>query len=334
MSDNITIRDVAKKAGVSITTVSRVLNGHSNVKEETRDLVLNAADELGFQPNSFAQTLIAKRSKMIATIMPGLTDEFHVGVIKGIENVLYPLGYHQLIFTTENNRETELEIADSLFVRMADGVILTPVSNDPELLKHFGDNLVLVDKYNPGTSTAAVVVDDFGGAYQIVSLLVKNGHEKIAIINGNDDFAVGRDRKTGYCSALLQAGINIRADYVCSGDWSERCGYDNMKQLMSLTDPPTAVFCASCDICMGAIKYLSDHDLKIAEDVSLVGFDDNVLAGFVRPGVTVVSRAVVEMGERASRMLLSMIEDKSNSKGEVVTLETKIIERGSIKKMN
>ncbi len=334
MAENITIHDVAREAGVSISTVSRVLNGHSNVKEQTRNQVLDAIEKLGFQPNSFAQTLITKRTKMIATIVPELSDVFYISVIKGIENVLFPLGYHQLIFSTENNRDTERQIVKSSFVKMADGVILTPVSEDPDLYSGIGDHLVLVDRYNPGILAGAVVVDNFGGSYEIISLLIKNGHERIAIINGDDTFTVGQDRKMGYFSALLKNGINVQADYVRSGDWSEKCGYENMAHLMSLPERPTAVFCASSNICIGAIKYLSDHGLKIAEDVSLVGFDDNILADFVRPGITVVSRATVEMGECASQMLLSMLEGgASKDARQVKMLGTRVIERGSIKKI-
>ncbi|MEG1016497.1 MAG: LacI family DNA-binding transcriptional regulator [Oscillospiraceae bacterium] len=330
----VTIHDVARESGVSISTVSRVLNGYSNVKEQTRLKVLDAIDKLGFRPNSFAQTLITKRMRMIATIVPELTNEFYISVIKGIENVLLPHGYHQLIFSTENSKETELEIAKCMFVQMADGVILTPISADPSLYENFSDKLVLVDRYNPGILAGAVVVDNYGGSIEIVMKLVKSGHEKIALINGEDDFTASQDRKMGYFSALLQSGINIRADYICAGDWSESFGYQSMQKLMEMEDRPTAVFCASNNICIGAIKYLSDYNIKIGEDVSLVGFDDHSFADFVKPGITVVKRATVEMGECAADILVSMIENQNcGHVNQVKMLKTEIVDRGSIKRL-
>ncbi len=331
----VTIKDVATKANVSISTVSRVLNGLDRVSPKTKEKVEAAAQELQFVPNNIAISMVTKRTNMIAVVVPEIINTFYISVIQGIENIAKQHGYHILMFSADNCAQTEMDMASSVFQRMADGIIVIPTVRDLSIYNHFGDRIVLVDRYFPGLSQNAVVVDNYGGSYMMGNYLVGKGHTRIGFVNGEETFNIGQERRAGFYTALAQNGIAADPELMFSGEWDESCGYQAMEQYFAMKNPPTAVFCTNNRICAGAIQYFSEHNLTIGEQISLVGFDDNKLARFVKPAVTVIDRPTIEMGESAMRILLSKLSGKGKKEPAAVTsMRVKIIERGSVKDLS
>lgn len=335
MSHEITIKDVAKQANVSVATVSRVLNGLDRVSEKTRKKVQKVVQELNYVPNSMAVSMVTKQTHMLAVVVPEFENPFYTAVIKGTVDVASQEGYHTVVFSTnDNEKEEEVFFASSL-KRNVDGIVLIGAHNNPEFYQSINKPVVLVDRYIEGSGLDGVVIDNFRGAYESTQYLIENGHQKIAIITGPHTFNDGIERIRGYEQALKDFGIDLAPEYIKQGDWFENHGCQSMKELMKLSNPPTAVFAANNMICQGAIKAIRDLNLEIGSDISLVGFDENSLADFVKPRVSVVKRPTYEMGIHAAEMLLQNLRqgDKNDSVPRKVTLGVELLKFGSVKNL-
>lgn len=335
MSHEITIKDVAKQANVSVATVSRVLNGLDRVSEKTRKKVQKVVQELNYVPNSMAVSMVTKQTHMLAVVVPEFENPFYTAVIKGTVDVASQEGYHTVVFSTNDNEKEEEAFFASSLKRNVDGIVLIGAHNNPEFYQSINKPVVLVDRYIEGSGLDGVVIDNFRGAYESTQYLIENGHQKIAIITGPLMFNDGIERIRGYEQALKDFGIDLVPEYIKQGDWFENHGCQSMKELMKLSNPPTAVFAANNMICQGAIKAIRDLNLEVGSDISLVGFDENSLADFVKPRVSVVKRPTYEMGIHAAEMLLQNLRqgDKNDSVPRKVTLGVELLKFGSVKNL-
>jgi len=329
----ITIKDVAQHAGVAISTVSRVLNGLDRVSEKTRVKVSKSAEELGYVRNSLAASMKTGASQLIAVIVPDLVNEYFAAVIQGVEKAAISRGYFTIVFSSNDQKNKERELFEGALGRIIDGAIIIPSHVDMDYYKNLNMPVIIVDRYIPFSEMEAVVVNNFKGAYLLTEALIEAGHKDIAILIGPQTFNVGQERLAGFEKAMEKHGISVQKQYVQPSTWYAESGYDNTKKLLSMNKPPTAIFATNNLLCVGAMRAIAQRGLKISMDISLVGFDDSVLAEFSYPGITVVKRATVDMGRIGFEMLIERLDKTDINGHRFVTLDVEIIHRGSIKKL-
>lgn len=308
MQNELTIKDIAKLCNISVSTVSRVINDKERVSEETRKKVLKVIEELNYVPNNAAVSMVKKKTKTIAVIVPEINNPFYTAVIEGTESCARNKGYFTLVFSTGTNFLKERDFFNGILSRIADGVIIVPTNENMEYYKKFTKPIIFVDNYVDNCGCDAVVVDNFGGAYQGVTHIIGLGHKKIAIISLPMDNIIGKERYKGYEKALRDNNIEILPQYIKRGTWYEDYGYKSTIELLDMNDPPTAIFAANDLTCQGSIKALSDRGVRPGIDIFLLGFDENQLADFVKPKVPVIKRPTSEIGKIATQILLDKIE--------------------------
>ncbi len=334
MKRDTTIIDVAEKAGVSVSTVSRVINNTGRIGEATRKKVLRIASEMNYVQNNLAVSMVLKKTNMIGIIVPEIFTPFCAEVIQGVEAAAKAAGFSIIVFASGSSEEEESSFLRGRVSKMVDGIISIPVANRPDIYEGFHKPLVFVDRYVDNLPVEAVVIDNFGGAYTLADLLVKHGHKRIAIVTGKPEQNFARERLWGYQQALSDSGIKPPEKLAFIGGWYEQDGYDAIRKIRDMADGPTAVLAADGSLCTGCIKACRDFGIRIGKDLSLVGFDDNELAGFVTPGVTVISRPTIEMGRTAADMLLGGITlGQGGPVGRRTTLPVRLIERSSVRRL-
>ncbi|ANS73490.1 transcriptional regulator [Paenibacillus yonginensis] len=333
---NITIKDVAKQANVSVATVSRVINGLDRVSESTRKRVLKIIQELNFVPNNMAASMVNKKTNMISVVVPEIQNPFYTAVIEGTVEVAKREGFFTLVLSTNGDEGEEEEFLDSFLGKNVDGIILIGSHKEAEFYREIQKPTILVDRYFNDSGHDGVMIDNYRGAYEATKHFIEYGHERIAIIDGAHDFNDGKDRFWGYKQAMLEHGFTPDPAYHKQGNWTEEDGYKFAKELLQSHQPPTAIFAANNVLCKGTIRAIRDMNLKLGEDISLIGFDENELAQFVQPQVTVVRRPTREMGEQAAEMLIHKIKggQLEPSKPKKVILDVELMKCGSVKKLN
>lgn len=327
-------RNVARLAGVSSATVSRVVNNDPNVSGETAKKVNEVIHKYGYVQNAMARNLRMANTKTIGYLVPDIRNPFFPQVLGGIESVCWKRGYDIIFENTDEKLDKEKGAINTLMRYRVDGVIadfVDPNSEDIRKVEKMGIPLVLIDrKKTIGEKTDCVVIDNIGGMEQMVKYLIDLGHTKIAMIYGSKEITPGIERLQGFNKAMREAGIVVNEDYVLNGMFSEDGGYECTYRLMKMNEPPTAIITANNVMTMGAFKALADNSIKIPADVSLAGFDDFPLAAYLTPSLTVVNRPTWEMGQTAAEILLERIENKDadHPKKEMV-LPTNLLIRGS-----
>ncbi|MEA5048029.1 MAG: LacI family DNA-binding transcriptional regulator [Eubacteriales bacterium] len=327
---HITIKDVAQKAGVAISTVSRVFNGLDRVSPETRAKVELAVKELEYSPNSRAVSMITGHTKTIQMLVPDFVNDFYGSVIQGVEEVLRNNDYMLMVCSTGDSQEADLSAYIKRFFDVIDGVIAIPSNANIGNIQSLGKPVIFVDRAILGSGIAAVTADNAGGTYLLTKELIRAGHKKIAVISGDMQLNVGQQRLWGYRCALSDSGIAENADYIACGAMYEETGYRSFKRLMQLSNPPTGVVACNNLICIGCVRAAGELGLRIGKDISLVGFDDHVLASIPNPGITVVAGQTIEMGRRAANMILARIRHKDIKEAEV-SMPVELIRRNSIR---
>lgn len=330
----VTIKDVAEKAGVAISTVSRVINDMDRVSEDTRIKVRQAMAELGFVKNDIAASMITGITKMIVVVVPDIINEYYTSVIHGVEEIALQKGYYTLVFSTGDSKEKEEELFDGKFERIIDGAIFIPSHGDMSYYKRINKPIVIVDRYITGSKMDSVVIDNYGGSFALTSELIKSGHKKIAIVIGPQTFNIGQERFQGFVDAMNVNNIPINEKYVKHSSWYTEDAYEKTLELLELDDQPTAIVATNNLICFGCIKAIAEKKRRIGKDISLVGFDDSLLAEYVEPGITVIRRPTVEMGRIAASKLIDLIENKglAKSSGKNI-LNVELIRRSSVAKL-
>lgn len=306
------MKDVAKLANVSTSTVSRVLTKPEVVQKETREKVLKAIEELNYKPNLVARQFRRNETKIILVVVPNITEQFFSKILKGVDNVASKHGYQVLLCDTGNSIEKEREYINLLHQKQADGIILlTARVGRKELLgiaKQFP--IVLACEYMDDVDIPTVSINNVSSARKMTEYLIQLNHRKIAHITGYMSGIISRDRLEGYKQALAMNGIDCYPDYIQEGDATIQSGYDQMIKLMSLELPPTAVFAHNDEMAIGAISAAKDIGLKVPQDVAIVGFDDLEMAMIIEPKLTTVHQPRYEIGRKAMELLLILIKEE------------------------
>jgi len=298
---SVTIHDVAARAGVSVATVSRVLNGKQLVRPETADHVLSAARSLRFVPNVAARTLSIRRSQTIGIVLPDVHGEFFSEVIRGIDVAARKAGYHILVSGSHSDSREMLEVLEAMHGRV-DGVVLMAPDMALSSLDHSRVTdrpLVLLNAADDAHD--AITIDNFGGARTMIRHLAQLGHTRIAFIKGPVHNADARERLRGYRQAMraVKGGERMEID----GDFTERSGHDTALQIANMDARPTAIFAANDSMAVGVLSALGDHGVAVPAEMSVVGFDDIPIARYVAPPLTTIRVDIAELGRRAFALL-------------------------------
>ncbi len=307
-----TIYDVAKKAGVSSMTVSRVINGKRDVKPETREKVLKAIEEIGYVPNSLARSFVLQKTKTIGLVITDITNPFFTTLARGVEDTAMNNQFSVIFCNTDEDPEKELLYLEVLARKRVDGVILASASGKRTPLKSlFIKNIpvVLIDRGIEGLDDLDVVKgDSVQGSYLLTKHLISLGHRWIGIIVGDRNISTAEDRVEGYRRALAESGILVDENLIKFSRYSRDGGYNSTKELLSLEDRPTAIFGGNNFIAIGALVAIRELGLKVPEDIALVSFDDIESLSQVYPFFTVVNQPAYSMGVIAAELLIRRIE--------------------------
>lgn len=306
--------DVARKAKVNISTVSRVLNGTGKIGDETRARVLQVMSDVGYKPNRVARRLrtTGGTSHLLGLIIPNIQNVFFADLARGVEDVAYRNNFAVLLCNYDEDEARERFYLDVMQSESVDGIILPPIhENDPAVLQvvRNGTPVVCVDRSLATGNLDKVEVDNHSGALQAVSHIIAQGHRRIGLIGGPADSSTGRERLRGYKDALAHAGLAVRADLMRFGDYKQPSGHRLAHELLALSDPPTALFVCNGLMTVGALEAISERGLRIPKQIAIVGFDELPLASVFNPPLTVVRQPAYEVGRSAAELLLKRIED-------------------------
>ena len=328
-----TIQDVAKAAGVSSATISRVLNNSSSVSEQTRAIVLNTIKKLNYQPNFLGRNLRRSETRMILVLLPSISNPFYSGIVKGIEDVGHKNGYNVMLCNTDSEKQRELVYLDLLKSKLADGIIFMATELDSEELSRIGRNYPAVQccEYNEGAFISHVSIDNFIASYKAVKHLISLGHRKIGMISCSNNFISTIQREAGYKKALGDHGITLNPDFLIYGDYSFKSGLRATTQFLNMQDCPSAIFSISDSMAIGAIKAVREYGFNVPEDIAVVGFDDISLASMYDPPLTTVSQPRYDLGCMAMEILLKQIKGEIKEPINIVIEHELVIRNSTIK---
>ena len=334
MTNEPTIKDVAHEAGVSVATVSRVLNGLPGFSPETEKKVKKAIDKLGYRRNDIARNLKTKKSSTIAVLLPRVETTFYVKILNGIEDAAQRCGYSVMICHVGSYGNRTREYMQMLVQKQVAGVIgcsLPPKEEIDKLITNSKIPCVLVSTLSFKYPIPYIKVDDYKASYAAVSYLINMGHKKIACLAGSeDDIVAGIPRLKGYKDALLDNGLHIDESLIRYSRFSYKTGLKEAKTLFGSTEKFTAIAACCDEVAVAAMSAAYEMGLSVPDDVSVIGYDNTSTAEMAIPQLTSVAQPLYEMGEKSFLMLRSIIE--KGTKVENVIMPFKIIKRATVKK--
>jgi LacI family transcriptional regulator len=330
-----TIRDVAQRAGVSASTVSRTLSGKIPVDKKTREKVLAAVKELNYQPNALAKGLKEGRTGTIGLIVPNICNPVFPLVSRGVEDVARKFGYTVILCNTDEDVKIEKDYINQLQKKWVDGIILATSGRENSHIREAKDSglpvVLLIRKLEDQVD--AVIIDNDRAAFQAVTYLIKTGHKRIAIVNGDQRLVLYRERFQGYLQALKEADMEFDNSLVLEVSDPTRC-YDAVSEFLSKTDTlPDAIFAVSDPMAVQVIRAVKDAGYGVPDDVSIIGFDNLQFSPYLDPPLTTVNQPLYRMGEAAAERIISLIENKSDAPVTQV-METELVIRKTTKNRN
>jgi LacI family transcriptional regulator len=327
----VTIREVARAAGVSVATVSRVLNESGPVAGETRDRIRRVAGELRYIPNGAARSLSMRRTGTLGVLLPDLYGEFFSEVIRGLDQAAQRARFHLLLSSSHNNRH-DIEAALQAMRGRVDGlVVMSPHIDVAVLAANLPESLPAV-MLNTAQATAqfdTLGVDNYGGARAMVAHLAGHGHRRIAMVRGPEPNHDAEERLRGYRAALAEAGLEGDPALEAEGDFTEDGGYRAVRRLLALPDPPTALFAANDSTAIGAMSALRDAGVALPGRMAVAGFDDIPIARYVTPALSSVRVSISDLGTRAMEQLVRAVEQENRHQRTHQVLETALEIRDS-----
>lgn len=327
-----TISDVARRAGVSPATVSRVLQGAANVHPDTRERVEQAIAELGYVPSAVARGLRSKRTRSLALVVPDITNPFWTTVVRGVEDIAHEQDYSVLLGNTDENPVKQQRYLDFLIGQQVDGVIIAPYDSDAgklDTLRRRNIPTVIVDRRIEGWDVDSVLGDSLAGARALVRHLIELGHRRIALISGPALTSTAEDRVAGYCLALAEAGIPVDPALIRRGEYRAASGAELTHRLLDEGLKPTAIFAGNNAIALGVIEALVKRGVRIPQDMALVSFDDLPNTSHLFPFLTVMAQPAYDLGVNAAQLLLSRLDSDGSLRPRHVVLPPRLIIRHS-----
>lgn len=331
---SVTIKDIAKLASVSHTTVSRALNDSPFINEETKNKIKAIAEQLNYVPNYNAKSLVLDKSYTIglffSSISQGTSPSFFYETVRGVNSAIEEK-YNLVVRGID-----DYEDFSSINRKRFDGIILMSQSdNDNAFIYHVWQNeipIVVLNREIEGNSLINILSDDREGSFKAAKHLIENGHRDIAIIEGKESFKSTKERKEGFLKALIEYKIPVHSEFMVQGNYDMKSGYNSMKKLLKLPKTPTAVFCSNDDMAIGAIKAVFEKGLVVPRDISIVGFDNIGFSEYATPALTTVKRPMEEISIIGGKTILDLI-DKGEYIGEKIYIKTELVVRDSVDKL-
>jgi DNA-binding LacI/PurR family transcriptional regulator len=330
-----TIYDIAKKANVSPSTVSRALQDHPRIGAETKARIQTLAKEMGYVPSAVARGLKTSRSNVLGVIVHRIEDPFLTELLRGIEDTLHGSGYSLFLAASQKDPEREREVVQAMSERRVDGVILSSSRfslKSLHQLDHYGIPSVLINnqaKWEP--DRYSIYHNEVYAMNQILEHVIDLGHKRIAFLGNSRGGRTTAERQQGFEESLDQTGMEIAPDYIAFGETGiPEGGAQGMRKLLKLKEMPTAVVCHNDMMAIGAIQAVHQAGLRVPEDISVTGFDNIDLAAYINPPLTTFHQPRYELGQQAANMMLRVLNgDKGSQQPDVVVLRGKLIERAS-----
>jgi LacI family transcriptional regulator len=326
-----TLNDVAKRAGVSPMTVSRVINNSGYIHLKTRARVEQAIADLGYVPNALARSLRFKQTKTLALVITDITNPFFTTIARGVEDVASEQGFSVIFCNTDESRDEEAKYLNVLVQKQVDGVLLVPAYCSAEsvwFLQERGIPFVVLDRRIPDVEVDLVRCDSEQGAYLLIQHLVGLGHERIAALTGPRELTTAVDRAAGYTRALEENGLH-RSISICYGEYTAASGRQMAQEALARTPRPTALFAANNFIAVGALRAIRAAGLRVPEDISVVAFDDFPDAILIEPFLTVVTQPAYDIGRQATALLINRLSGQAEAAPQEIILPTQLIVRRS-----
>lgn len=328
------IKDVAREAGVSIATVSRVLNDIDVVNEDTKKKVLDAIKKLGYRPNIVARSLKTQRTKTIGILIPDISSGFYPEIVRGAEDVANIYDYNVILCNSDFDTEKERDYLRVLREKMVDGVIYMSSSLEDDMLDIINEldvKIILVETKDRHDRLPSVTIDNVAAAYDSTKYLIDKGLKNIAFVGVRQDIInAWGDRYVGYLKALRDNGLPLDEELVFLKNLKVTTGYEAVEKLISIDKKIDGIVCASDEIAMGVINGLREKGINAPEDISVIGFNNNVVASYFYPQLTTIKQPSYDMGSVAMRMLIKMLNNKPLEQDQYV-LNYELIERQSCK---
>jgi LacI family transcriptional regulator len=330
-TSQVTIKQVAEKAGVSTATISRVLTGRGYVSPERRQIVLEAVKELNYQPDRAARNLRRGASQIIGIVISDLQNPFFTSLIRGIEQTIEEDNFTLLLSNTDEDPRRENMQLRTLQAERVSGIVIAPCRPESEMLRKLAAQhmpIVLIDRNLARPKLDTVTVRNQEAACEAVQHLVSIGHKRIAWISGPERVSTAAERQQGFLEGIQAAGLSIPEAYIQIGDFRQESGYQAMQRLLELPAPPSAVLVGNNLMTLGALQAIHEDCLSIPQDMAIIGFDDMPWAASLQPPLTVIAQPTFEMGVTAARLLLDRIVNPDLPTRNVI-LDTRLIVRAS-----
>ena len=334
-----TLKNIASRVGVSISTVSRVLSGKASqyrISKATEQAVLFAANELNYRPNQLARGLRMRRTRTLGLVIPDISNSFFSSIARSIEIQARKDKYSIILCDSQENLEFEIASIRLLQSHKVDGFIICPVGKEREYLEQLVSNfnipLVIIDRSFPGMNCSTVTAENYKGSMAAVSYLMENGHTTIGCIQGLIGNLVNKHRIQGYIDVHKKFDIPFESNLIVGDSFSEEGGYQHARALLALPDRPTAIYACSNQIALGTIRAIHEAGLNIPDDISLMAIDDEIYFKYMSTPITAVSQPREEMGIKAFELLVDQVEGGTNHP-QYITFPTNIIVRQSVKRL-
>lgn len=334
MKKNIGIKEIADILNISVSTVSRALRDTYDVNPETRNRVLELAKELNFKPNKNAAALASGSTKNIGIVIPFITNYYFSTVISGIQEQAYESGYNVILYVTNDHAERERDLLENLAITSLDGLLIS-ISSDSLLEDHFerlrndGMPIVFFDRAPMNSTASKVLQDDFQGAYEATTYLIKHGYSRIAHIAGPKELKFTQQRLNGYLRALEQHRLPVLSDYIIHSGFSQANGSEDTEKLVALHQRPDAIFAVNDRKAVGAILTLKQHHIQVGAEVGVIGFTNDPIASVVEPNLTTIEEPAFEIGKRSCELLIKHIKNRNYESKDVI-LPGRLIVRDSV----
>jgi LacI family transcriptional regulator len=331
MSDkHSTVKDIAKKLGLHHSTVSRALRDYPDISETTKKKVIKVAKDMNYTPNTIAQSLKTRKSRLIGIIVPEIVHNFFAKAISGIENVVYKEGFVPIVLQSNESTEREILNVDAMITNRVAGLIAS-ISQNTNNADHYiklmdkGIPLVFFDRIIDNLDTSRVISDDRMGALMGVEYLIENGYRKIAHFSGPPNLNISKNRLEGYVEALEKNKIQFNQELITTGSVHEDNGYKSMEKMLSRNTLPDAIFAINDPVAVGAYRKIKEEGLKIPDDIAILGFSNNVISSYLDPPLSTIDQFPERMGQTAANILFDqIIHEKTFTK---TSISTKLIIR-------
>jgi LacI family transcriptional regulator len=331
-----TMKDVAEYAGLSIATVSKYING-IKVKEENKKRIDEAIKALDFRVNEIARGLKTRKTATVGVLIPSLENIFSTSIVSKVESILLKYGYSTIVCDYRQNSKLENEKFDFLRNKQVDGIILVPYGiSESKITEAVNDNVpvILIDRSIKGIDCDVVLADNLNAAYNAVELLITKGHRRIGIICGPQDIYTAQERLKGYIRVHEDYELEIDDSLIKYGDYEIQSGMELMNEFLDQENRPTAVFVTNYEMTLGAIMALNARNIKIPDEISIIGFDNIQLANVVKPRLSIVVQPMQQIGEYAASLLIKRMKGDNSGFPAMIRLKTEILEGESVAVIN